>query len=59
MIGIAAIVGLIIGICICWIVKLLSKPVYKYPTLNNIRHTVYHDENGICYKYYAKEVKCV
>jgi len=52
----------IIGLCIgLVVVKLISSPpkiIMKYPTLNNIKDTVYVDENGQCYKYYAEQIKC-
>lgn len=32
--------------------------VIKYPTPFNIRHTVYRDQLGTCYKYRIREVAC-
>lgn len=50
--------GLFIGFLIVYITSPKPKVIIKYPTIDNIQNTTYVDENGICYKYYAKEVPC-
>ena len=52
------IVGLFIGFLIVYIARPSPKTILKYPTIENIQNTTYVDANGICYKYYAKEVSC-
>jgi len=52
------ILGLFIGFFIIYVITPPPKVILKYPTLENIDSTTYIDENGQCYKYYAKEVKC-
>ncbi len=55
---ILVIIGLIIGFSTIYFTASKSKIIVKYPTLDNIKDTTYIDENGQCYKYYAKEVAC-
>lgn len=50
--------GLLIGIFIIYATSGPPKIVFKYPTVDNIKNTTYIDENGICYRYYAKEIAC-
>lgn len=50
--------GLFIGFFIVYITSPGPKVIIKYPTIDNIHNTIYVDKNGICYKYYAKEVPC-
>lgn len=52
------ILGLIIGFFIIYFTTTKPKIIVKYPNLENIENTTYIDENGQCYKYYAKEVSC-
>lgn len=52
------IIGLIIGFLIIRITSPAPKIILKTPTLDNISDTIYVDENGTRYKYYAKEVSC-
>jgi len=47
------IIGIIIGYVIIKITSSPPKIIMKYPTLENINDTVYVDDNGQCYKYYA------
>ncbi len=50
--------GLFLGFFIVYITAPKPKIVLKYPTLDNIQNTTYIDENGLCYKYYAREIPC-
>lgn len=52
------ILGLLLGFFIIYATS--SPPAYilKYPTIDNIKNTTYVDENGVCYKYYAKKLHC-
>jgi len=52
------IIGLGIGFLLIYATSPPPKVIIKYPTLDNIKHTTYVDDNGYCYKYYAKETKC-
>ena len=52
------IIGLFLGFFIVYLVTPPPKVILKYPTLENIHDTVYIDKNGLCYKYYAKEISC-
>lgn len=52
------ILGLLIGFLIIYVTTPAPKVILKYPTIENIQDTTYIDENGQCYKYYAKEVQC-
>lgn len=52
------ILGLFLGFFITYITAPAPKIVIKYPTIENIQSTTYVDENGQCYKYYAREVPC-
>ena len=51
-------IGLFLGFFIVYVTTPPPKVVLKYPTIENIQNTTYVDENGLCYKYYAKEVSC-
>lgn len=50
--------GIILGFTIIYIITPSPKIIIKYPTVDNINSTVYVDDNGMCYKYYAKEIPC-
>ena len=50
--------GLFIGFIIIYITVSSPKNILKYPTIENMHKTIYIDENGVCYKYYAKEIQC-
>ncbi len=50
--------GLCVGFFIVYVTAPAPKIIMKYPTIENIRDTTYVDENGICYKYFAREVPC-
>lgn len=52
------ILGLFLGFFIVYITTPAPKIVLKYPTIENVHNTTYIDENGQCYKYYAKEIQC-
>lgn len=52
------ILGMVIGYFLVYITNTTPKVVIKYPRLDNIETTTYVDDNGVCYKYYAKEIKC-
>lgn len=51
-------IGLCFGFFVVYVTSPPPKIVIKYPTLENIKDTTYVDENGQCYKYYSKGVKC-
>ena len=50
--------GLFLGFLTVYLTASSPKVVFKYPTIENINSTTYIDENGQCYKYYAKEIPC-
>ena len=50
--------GLFLGFLIIYLTSPPPKVVIKYPTIENIGNTTYVDENGQCYKYYAREISC-
>ncbi|AVL94906.1 hypothetical protein ma520 [Moumouvirus australiensis] len=52
------ILGLFLGFFIIYVTTPPPKVVFKYPTIDNIQSTTYVDNNGNCYKYYAKEIMC-
>lgn len=52
------IIGFLLGLFIIHLTTPPPKIVIKYPTIDNIEHTTYVDENGQCYRYIAKEIKC-
>lgn len=51
-------IGLSIGIVgiIFW--KEKARVIIKYPHPSNVKHLVYRDPNGVCYKYSSEEVNC-
>ena len=50
--------GLFLGFLIVYLTAPAPKIVIKYPTIETIGNTTYVDENGQCYKYYAREIAC-
>ena len=52
------VLGFLIGFAVVYFTAPPPKIVLKYPTIENIDSTTYVDENGQCYKYYAREVPC-
>jgi hypothetical protein len=38
--------------------KPLDKTIMKYPSPENVKNTVYRDQNGICYTYSVEKVDC-
>lgn len=52
------IIGLFIGFMIVYVTKPKPKLMVKNPTINNIDKTIYIDENGVKYKYIAREISC-
>ena len=50
--------GLFLGFFIIYLTASPPKVILKYPTIENIQTTTYIDENGQCYRYYAKEIPC-
>lgn len=51
-------VGFCVGLLIVNMISSPPKLIMKYPTLENIKDTVYVDDDGKCYKYYAQEISC-
>jgi len=52
------ILGLIVGVIAILFIKPPENVIYKYPTPDNAGKVIYKDNNGVCYKYSAKEVSC-
>lgn len=52
------VLGLFLGFFIIYVTTPKPQVIIKYPTIENIQNTTYIDENGQCYKYYAKEISC-
>jgi len=50
--------GFVIGLIVVYLTFPATKIIIKYPTLDNINQTTYVDQNGKCYKYYAREISC-
>lgn len=50
--------GLFVGFLIIYATSPAPNIILKYPTIDNINTTTYIDDDGYCYKYYAKEVPC-
>lgn len=50
--------SLFVGLVYTYMTAPEPKVVIKYPTPFNIRHTVYRDQLGTCYKYKIKEIPC-
>jgi hypothetical protein len=48
--------GLIIGIILVYLSAPGYRTVYRYPNLENIKSTVYVDENDHCFVYEAREI---
>jgi len=56
---IAFIIAFAIGILFVYLSAPKQKIIIKYPNPYNSDKVVYRGDNDICYKYKAKEVKCV
>jgi len=50
-------IGIIMGTLGVYVIEPEYKTVYKSPTEMNLEN-IYTDENGNCYSYEMKEVKC-
>jgi hypothetical protein len=53
-----ALLGLLLGFFIIYLILPSPQMIIKYPNIDNIHNTTYVDENGLCYKYHADEVAC-
>ena len=47
-----------IGIFVCYITKPIPKIIFKYPTPNNVKDTIFTDKHENCYKYESETVEC-
>ena len=54
----AFIVAFGVGILYVYLSAPKPKIIIKYPTPYNVNKVVYKNENDICYKYNAEEIKC-
>ena len=54
----AFIIAFGIGILYVYLSAPKPKIIIKYPTPYNVNKTIYKNENDICYKYSAEEIKC-
>ncbi len=52
------IIGVVLGLFVVFAYKTPMTTVYEYPHPQNVKHRVYRDKNGVCYKYEATEVSC-
>jgi hypothetical protein len=50
--------GLAVGVLLVLFYKAPRKVIYEYPHPQNVTERVYRDNNGVCYKYNAKQVDC-
>jgi hypothetical protein len=50
--------GLFCGFFLVYIITPSPKIVLKYPTIEDVNKTTFVDDDNICYRYYAEEVKC-
>lgn len=50
--------GLFLGVFIVYVTTPPPRVVLKYPTIDNINNTTYVDNNGQCFRYYAREIPC-
>jgi hypothetical protein len=51
-------IGLVLGFIGIYLMKPLDKTIMKYPSPENVKNTVYRDQNGICYTYSVEKVDC-
>ena len=54
----AFIIAFGVGILYVYLSAPKPKIIIKYPTPYNVNKVVYKNENDICYKYNAEEIKC-
>lgn len=54
----AFLLGLVMGIVGIYYIGPSMDTVIKYPAPDMVDKLVYRDNNGVCYKYGAKEVNC-
>jgi len=54
----AFIIAFGIGILYVYLSAPKPKIIIKYPTPYNVNKVIYKNENDICYKYIAEEIKC-
>jgi hypothetical protein len=47
-----------IGILLVYMMSPVPQIVQKFPSPDNVRHTIYKDKADNCYKYSASEVDC-
>lgn len=52
------IIAFAVGVFLTYISTSYGQIVIKYPTPDNIKHTIYRDSADTCYKYKAKKVQC-
>jgi hypothetical protein len=50
--------GIAVGILVLFYYKPPPIVAHEYPHPANVDSRVYHDTNGVCYKYTSKEVDC-
>ena len=51
-------IALFFGFMMCYIMTPPPKIVYKHPTPENTKDTIYKDKSDNCYRYEVDEIKC-
>ena len=51
-------IALFIGFMMCYALTPPPKVVFRYPTPENAKDTIYQDKSSNCYKYEVDEVEC-
>jgi hypothetical protein len=51
--------ALSITFMVLYIITPLPKVIVKHPDPKNLKSDLYIDDNGVCYRYKRKEIKCV
>lgn len=49
---------LAIGFLVVYITAPEPRLIIKHPNINNIKNTIFIDDNNVCYKYSASEIEC-
>ena len=46
------------GLMMCYVMTPAPQVVFRHPTPENVKDTIYHDDSDNCYRYEVDEVKC-
>ena len=50
--------AIFVGLMMCYVMTPIPKIIFRHPTPENVKNTIYQDESDNCYKYDVDEVKC-